>query len=121
MTRLQGAKKWITEWASDSVLVLCLFNGALSTYSYLESVGGKQCSKWAGICRCIIPELLYVPEFHTFAYQYIIHPFIFFRYSNSISLFRFKKYTGTCKFPFRGALAVRRFVYLQYCAIILLE
>jgi hypothetical protein len=24
-----------------------------------------QCSKWAGICRYSIPELIYVPEIHT--------------------------------------------------------
>jgi hypothetical protein len=30
----------------------------------------KQCSKWAGICRYAIPELPFVPEFHTGTYQY---------------------------------------------------
>jgi hypothetical protein len=25
----------------------------------------KQCSKWAGICRYTIPELISVPDFHT--------------------------------------------------------
>jgi hypothetical protein len=31
----------------------------------------NQCSKWAGMCRYNIPELLFVPEFHTGTYQYI--------------------------------------------------
>jgi len=28
------------------------------------------CSKWPGICRYAVPELLFVPEFHTGNYQY---------------------------------------------------
>jgi hypothetical protein len=35
-------------------------------------IHNNQWSKWAGICRYTIPELLFVPEFHTCTYQYII-------------------------------------------------
>jgi hypothetical protein len=33
----------------------------------------KQCTKWAGICPYNIglPELIFIPEFHTGTYQYI--------------------------------------------------
>jgi hypothetical protein len=60
-----------------------------------------QCSKWTGICLYTIPELPFVPEFHTGTYQYVsplsssilqtVHP-----------CFAFKKYTGTSTVPFRA-------------------
>jgi hypothetical protein len=36
-----------------------------------------QCSKRVCIHRYTIPELIFVPEFHTGTYQYIVHTFIF--------------------------------------------
>jgi hypothetical protein len=67
-----------------------------------------QYSKWAGICRYSILELLFVPEFHTGTYQYIYiyiyiciisiyKPFIYL-FSNFLAVFpffAFKKRTGT--------------------------
>jgi hypothetical protein len=38
----------------------------------------RQCSKWAGMCRYTIPELIFVPEFYAGTYQCILYPFIFF-------------------------------------------
>jgi hypothetical protein len=38
----------------------------------------RQCSKWTGICQHTVPVLLFVSEFHTGTYQYILHSFIFF-------------------------------------------
>jgi hypothetical protein len=35
------------------------------------------------------PELIFVPEFHTGTCQFIMYPFIFFHFSDGISLFRF--------------------------------
>jgi hypothetical protein len=35
-----------------------------------------------------IPELLLIPEFHTGSYQYALYPFIFFHFSDDVSLFR---------------------------------
>jgi hypothetical protein len=37
-----------------------------------------QCSKWAGLYPYTITELLFIPEFYTGTYQYILYPFIFF-------------------------------------------
>jgi hypothetical protein len=38
--------------------------------------------------RYTIPETLFVPEFHTGTYQHTLYDFIFFHFSDSISLFR---------------------------------
>jgi hypothetical protein len=48
-----------------------------------------QCKKLAGICRNTTPELLSVPEFLTGTYQYVLglYQFIFFHFSDGISLF----------------------------------
>jgi hypothetical protein len=40
----------------------------------------------AHICRSTIPKLLFVPEFHTATYQYILYPFCFIFLMNPISL-----------------------------------
>jgi hypothetical protein len=57
----------------------------------------------SGICQYTIPELLFLPKFHTGTYQqYILYLFIFFHFP----CFAFKKYTGTSKCPFRS-LAVQ--------------
>jgi hypothetical protein len=37
-----------------------------------------QCSKWAGLCPYTITELIFIPEFYTGTYQYILYPCIFF-------------------------------------------
>jgi hypothetical protein len=59
-----------------------------------------QCSKWAGI-----PKLLFVPEFHTGTYQYIVLPYIhlsfYFSDCRPIPCFAFNKYVGCSKFPRR--------------------
>jgi hypothetical protein len=39
------------------------------------------------IGRYIIPEL-FIPEFNAGTYQYIVYPFLFFRFSDHISFFR---------------------------------
>jgi hypothetical protein len=54
------------------------------------------------MCRYNVPGLLYIPKFHTCTYKYTLYPFIFFRLSDGITSFRFKKYTGTSEFPFRA-------------------
>jgi hypothetical protein len=59
-------------------------DGSYLIYLYM------QCSKWAGICRYTIPELLFVPEFHTGTYQYILYQCIFFHFSDGISLLHLK-------------------------------
>jgi hypothetical protein len=33
----------------------------------------RQSSKWAGVCRYNVLELLFVPEIHTGTYQYILY------------------------------------------------
>jgi hypothetical protein len=38
------------------------------------------CSKWASKFRYYIPELLFVPDFNTGTYQYIICPFLSFNF-----------------------------------------
>jgi hypothetical protein len=63
-----------------------------------------QYSKWAGICRYTVPELISVPEFHTDTYQYILHPFLFSNFLTVYHCFVFKRYTGTSKFPFRAVI-----------------
>jgi hypothetical protein len=40
----------------------------------------NQYSKWADVCRYTIPELLFVPEFYTGCYQYILYPLYFFHF-----------------------------------------
>jgi hypothetical protein len=54
----------------------------------------------AGICRYAVPEH-FVPEFQTGTYRYILLSIYLFHFSDGISLFRFKKYTGTSEFPFQ--------------------
>jgi hypothetical protein len=51
--------------------------------------GCMHCSKWTGIYRHTVPELLFVHKFHTGTYQYILYPFILFHFPDGISLFRF--------------------------------
>jgi hypothetical protein len=56
-----------------------------------------QCSKWTGICRYTVPELLFVPEFYTGTYQHVSY---YIHLYSSIFLtvypcFGFKKYTNT--------------------------
>jgi hypothetical protein len=62
-----------------------------------------QCSKWAGICRCTIPELIFVPEFHTGSYQYILYAFIFSVSITAYPCFAFEKFT-VAKVSFRALL-----------------
>jgi hypothetical protein len=38
---------------------------------YPEENRRRQSSKWDGVCRYNVPELLFVPEIHTGTYQYI--------------------------------------------------
>jgi hypothetical protein len=65
-----------------------------------------QCSKYVSICRCTIPEFLFVPEFHTDTYKhiYILYPFIFSTFLTVHQSFAFRNYTGISKFPFRALL-----------------
>jgi hypothetical protein len=66
------------------------------TVPVIKSIGLRvsQCPKLADICRCTISDLPLVPEFHTGTYQYILYPFIPFRFSEGITLFRFRFYTS---------------------------
>jgi hypothetical protein len=52
--------------------------------------------------RYTVPELLFVPEFHTGTYQFILYPFIFLPYILLHPSFAFAKYNCASKFPFRA-------------------
>jgi hypothetical protein len=70
-----------------------------------------QCSKWVGICRYTIPELLFVPEFLPALTKYIGYynlTIYLFQFFNSISFFAYKKYTGTSTVPFRALVSMRK-------------
>jgi hypothetical protein len=68
-----------------------------------------QSSKWARICCCTIPELLFVLKFHTGSYLYVLYSFISFHFCEGGLYFCFasKKYTGTSKFPFRTLMLLK--------------
>jgi hypothetical protein len=67
----------------------------LILYIWKHRSAYKQCSKWAGICQYNKPELLFVPEFHTGTYKYILYPFIFSIFVTIYPCFAFSKYTGS--------------------------
>jgi len=46
----------------------------------------------------------FVPKFHTGTFQGMLYPFAVFRFSDSVCLFRFYKFTGTSGFPFRARI-----------------
>jgi hypothetical protein len=46
--------------------------------------GSNQCSKWDGMCRYTIQQLLFVPEFHTDTYRFILYPYICFHFYDYI-------------------------------------
>jgi hypothetical protein len=52
-------------------------NGNRSSNKQLKLLT-DQCLKWASIWRYTILELLFVLEFHTGTYQYMLYPFIFY-------------------------------------------
>jgi hypothetical protein len=59
------------------------------TYVFSHHLQAKLKMGWYCICHYTILELIFVPEFLTGTYQYILYPFIFFNFSDSISLFHF--------------------------------
>jgi hypothetical protein len=61
----------------------------------------SKCSKWAGICWYTIPDL-FVPEFNTGTYQYILYPFIFFHFLTAYPCFAFMKYTSGSEFTLQA-------------------
>jgi hypothetical protein len=79
------------------VAVYFMRGGKAGRYNYVH------CSKWAGICRCTIPELIFVPEFHTGTYQYILYAFIFSVFLTAYPCFDFEKFT-VAKVSFRALL-----------------
>jgi hypothetical protein len=86
---------WMLRWGNMVLLT--------TKYGHRTSVRNVIC---ICICRYTLAELLFVPEFHTVPYQYILHQFIFFFIFLTVlyPCFAFKKYIGTSKFLFRAAL-----------------
>jgi hypothetical protein len=77
-SKLQGAK-------SQKAVIFSLYS--VSSKSVLE------------MGRYTVPELLFVPEFHTGTYQYILIHIFSFHFSDGSA---FKKYTGSSKLSFRA-------------------
>jgi hypothetical protein len=76
-----------------SINIPCGQNAELWKVKALRICSYIQCSKWAGIYRYTVPELLFVPEFHSGTYQSTYLPFSVFL--TVCPYIAFKKYTGT--------------------------
>jgi hypothetical protein len=79
-----------------SINILCDQNAELRKVKALPICSYIQCSKWAGIYRYTVPELLFVPEFHSGTYESTYLPFSIFL--TVCPYIAFKKYTGAYRF-----------------------
>jgi hypothetical protein len=71
----------------------------------------------AQLGRYTVPELLFIPSFHTGTCQYTLYPFIFSHLSDVISLFRSKKCIGTSTFPFRALVLLTVLIMIISCLL----
>jgi hypothetical protein len=83
LSSVHSAIHVLTPFAGETSWTLFTKAKRLLTLKILTIVA-YQCLKLAGIYRYTTMELLFVSDFHTATYQYILHPFFFFRFLSVI-------------------------------------